>query len=133
MERSTSHIQTIGVLLGDALGQFSKLFQIEMALAKAEIEAEVRTAVVGIGLLGAGALVLLPAIVMVLLAIAAALTDGAGFSPAVADLISAVIGGVTAIALIAIAVAKMRSMKVMPKRTVEQLRKDRQTLSEVAR
>jgi NhaP-type Na+/H+ or K+/H+ antiporter len=78
-------------------------------------------------------LILIPAIVMVLLAIAAALTDSGGFSPAVADLISAVIGGIVAAVLIAIAVVKMRSMQLPPRRTVEQLRKDRQTLSEVAR
>jgi uncharacterized membrane protein YqjE len=133
LDQRTSRVQTISALLGDAFGQFSKLLQIEVALAKTEITNEMSRGAVGAGLLGAGVLVLIPAIVMVLLAIAAALTDGAGLSPALANLISAVIGGVVAAILIAIAVAKMRSMQLPPRRTVEQLRKDRQTLSEVAR
>jgi len=128
----TSRIRTIGALLSDALAQLSKLFQIELALAKAEIRNEVSKAIVGVGLLGAGLLMVIPVIVMVLFAIAEALVSN-GFSPAAADLISAAIGAVVAAALIAIAVARMQSMKVVPERTVEQLRKDRQTLSEVAR
>ncbi len=133
MDQPTSRIHTIGALLSDALGQLSKLLQIELALAKTEIKNEMSMAAVGIALLGAGLLVLIPAIVMVLLAIAAALTDGGGFSPAVANLISAVIGGIVAAILIAVAVVKIRSMQLPPRRTVEQLRKDRQTLSEVTR
>ncbi len=133
MDQRTSRIHTIGALLSDALGQLSKLFQIELALAKAEIKNEMSRAVVGVGLLGAGVLIVIPAIVMVLLAIAAALVDSGGFSRAAADLVSAVIGAVVAAALIAIAVARMQSMRLTPERTVEQLRKDRQTLSEVAR
>ena len=127
-----SHIRSMGALLSDALGQLSKLFQIELALAKAEIKGELSKAIVGVGLLGAGVLMLIPAIVMALMAIAAALADN-GFSPAAANLIAAVIGGIVAFALIAIAVARMQSMKLTPERTVDQLRKDRQTLSEVAR
>ncbi len=133
MDQPTSRIHTIGALLSDALGQLSKLLQIELALAKTEIKNEMSMAAVGIALLGAGLLVLIPAIVMVLLAIAAALTDGGGFSSAVANLISAVIGGIVAAILIAVAVVKIRSMQLPPRRTVEQLRKDRQTLSEVTR
>ncbi len=133
MDQPTSRIHTISALLSDALGQLSKLLQIELALAKTEFKNEMSMGMVGAGLLGAGVLVLIPAIVMVLLAIAAALTDSAGFSPAIANLISAAIGGVVAAVLIAIAVAKMRSMELPPRRTVEQLRKDRQTLSEVTR
>lgn len=133
MEQQTSHIHAIGALVSDALGQLSKLFQIELALAKAEVKTEMSKVVVGAGLLGAGVLMLVPALVMVLLAIAVALTDSAGFSSASAYLISAAIGGIIAAALIAIAAARMQSMKVVPQRTVDQLRKDRQTLSEVAR
>lgn len=127
-----SHTSNIASLVGEAFGQIGKLLQNELALAKAELANEVSKIGTNIGLLIAGALVLIPALVMVLFSIGAALID-AGFSAPVAYLIAAALGGIVAIALIAIGVARLKAMTFVPERTARQLSKDRQTISEVTR
>ena len=68
-----SDLRTISSLLGDALSQFSKLFQNEVDLAKAEFGEKVRQATGAMGFIAAGAVLVIPAIVMALFALSAAL------------------------------------------------------------
>jgi len=127
-----SHLKATATLFGDALSEAAKLFQNELALAKAEIADHVSTISTNIGLLVAGALLLIPALVLLLLALAAVLTTSGGLSPALADLVAGLVGLVLAGALIAGAIARIKTMTLMPERTFQQLRKDRQTITQAA-
>jgi uncharacterized membrane protein YqjE len=127
-----SHVSNLATLVGEAFSQMAKVLQTEVALAKAELAAEVGKASTNIGLLVGGALFLMPALVLLLFALAAALIAN-NFSPATAYLSAGVLGLVIAFALIAIGVARMKAMTFLPERTVRQLNKDRQALNEVTR
>ena len=74
-----SDLRTIASLMGDALAQFSKLFQNEVDLAKAELGEKAQQVGVAAGLLVGAAVLVIPAIIMALLALAAALMK-AGWS-----------------------------------------------------
>jgi hypothetical protein len=87
--------RTISHLFGDALSQFSKLFQNEVDLAKAELGEKLQQIGGAVGLLAAGAVLVMPAIVMALFALSAALIAG-GWSQPTSYLISAVVAAVLA-------------------------------------
>ena len=91
-------LQTISNLLGDALSQFAKLFQNEVDLARAELGEKVQQIGGAVGLFAAGAILVIPAIVMALFALSAALIAG-GLSQPVSYLISAIVAGVLAAVL----------------------------------
>ena len=59
-------LRAISQLLGDALSQFAKLFQNEVDLAKAEFGEKVQQIGGAVGLIAAGAVLVIPAIVMAL-------------------------------------------------------------------
>ena len=59
-------LRAISHLLGDALSQFAKLFQNEVDLAKAELGEKVQQIGGAVGLIAAGAVLVIPAIVMAL-------------------------------------------------------------------
>ena len=73
-----SDLGTISTLLGDALSQFAKLFQNEVDLAKAELGEKVQQVGWTVGFLAAGAVLVIPALVMALFALSAALMRPAG-------------------------------------------------------
>jgi uncharacterized membrane protein YqjE len=127
-----SHVSNLATLVSEAFSQMAKVLETELVLAKAEIAAEIGKASTTIGLLIGGALFLMPALVLLLFALAAALIAN-NVSPPAAYLAAGVLGLVIAFALIAIGVARMQAMNFVPKRTVRQLGKDRQALNEVTR
>ena len=66
-------LQTISSLVGDALSQFNKLLQNEIELAKAELAEKAQQISGALGFLAGGAVLVIPAIVMALFALSAAL------------------------------------------------------------
>ena len=88
-------LRAISHLLGDALSQFARLFQNEVDLAKAELGEKVQQIGAAVGLIAAGAVLVIPAIVMALFALSAALIAG-GWSQPVSYLISAIAAAVPA-------------------------------------
>ena len=127
-----SDLRTISSLLGDALSQFSKLFQNEVDLAKAEFGEKVRQATGAMGFLAAGAVLVIPAIVMALFALSAALI-AAGWSQPISYLVSAVVAAVFAGVLFAVGLNRLDSRKLAPRETMRQLEKDRDTVKEMVR
>jgi hypothetical protein len=127
-----SDLRTISSLLGDALSQFSKLFQNEVDLAKAEFGEKVRQATGAMGFLAAGAVLVIPAIVMALFALSAALI-AAGWSQSISYLVSAVVAAVFAGVLFAVGLNRLDSRKLAPRETMRQLEKDRDTVKEMVR
>jgi VIT1/CCC1 family predicted Fe2+/Mn2+ transporter len=76
---SQNDLRTISTLLGDALSQFAKLFQNEIDLAKAELGEKVQNVSGALGFIVGGAVLVIPALVMALFALSAALI-AAGWS-----------------------------------------------------
>ncbi len=119
--------ESIPTLLSDALSQFATLFQNEVDLAKAELTQKAQRVGVAAGLFAAGALFVIPAIVMALFALSAALIRG-GWSDAAAYLISATVAALLATMMLVGAMRVLDLGNLKPWKTIHQLEKDKQTL-----
>jgi uncharacterized integral membrane protein len=125
-------LRAISHLFGDALSQFSKLFQNEVDLAKAELGEKVQQIGGAVGIIAAGAVLVIPAIVMALFALAAALIAG-GWSQPVSYLISAIIAAVLAGILFAVGMNRLDARHLAPRETLRQLEKDKDTVKGMVR
>ena len=119
-------------LMGDALAQFSKLFQNEIDLAKAELAEKAQQAGVAAGLLVGGAVLVIPAIIMALMALSAALIN-AGWSTPLSYLASAVLAAALAGLFVAIGIRKLDPDNLKPRETIRQLERDKATVKGFAR
>jgi hypothetical protein len=125
-------LRAISHLFGDALSQFSKLFQNEVDLAKAELGEKVQQIGGAVGLIAAGAVFVIPAIVMALFALSAALIAG-GWSQPVSYLMSAIVAAVLAGILLAVGMNRLDARHLAPRETLRQLEKDKDTLKGMVR
>jgi hypothetical protein len=125
-------LRAISHLFGDALLQFSKLFQNEVDLAKAELGEKVQQIGGAVGLIAAGAVFVIPAIVMALFALSAALIAG-GWSQPVSYLISAIVAAVLAGILFAVGMNRLDARHLVPRETLRQLEKDKDTVKGMVR
>jgi hypothetical protein len=125
-------LREISHLLGDALSQFAKLFQSEVDLAKAELGEKVQQIGSAVGLIAAGAVLVIPAIVMALFALSAALIAG-GWSQPVSYLISAIVAAVLAAILLAVGMNRLDARHLAPRETLRQLEKDKETVKGIVR
>jgi len=123
---------SISALVGDALLQFNKLIQNEIELAKAELAEKVEQVGGALGLLAAGAVLVMPAIVMALFALSAALIDN-GWSQPTAYLVSALLASVVAAILLAIGMHRLDARHLKPVETIRQLEKDKAAVKGMAR
>ena len=129
---SKDDLRTISTLLGDALSQFAKLFQNEVDLAKAEFGEKVQRVSGALGFIAGGAVLVIPALVMALFALSAALI-AAGWSQPVSYLVSAVVAAVVAGALFAIGINRLDARNLAPRETIRQLEKDKDTVKGMVR
>jgi hypothetical protein len=127
-----SDLRVISGLLGDALSQFAKLFQNEVDLAKAELGEKVQQVGGAMGFIAAGAVLVIPALVMALFALSAALIE-AGWSQPISYLASAVIAAVLAGVLFAVGINRLDARHLAPRETMRQLEKDKDTVKEMVR
>jgi hypothetical protein len=125
-------LRAISHLFGDALLQFSKLFQNEVDLAKAELGEKVQQIGGAVGLIAAGAVFVIPAIVMALFALSAALIAG-GWSQPVSYLMSAIVAAVLAGILLAVGMNRLDARHLAPRETLRQLEKDKDTVKGMVR
>jgi uncharacterized membrane protein YraQ (UPF0718 family) len=125
-------LRAISHLLGDALSQFAKLFQNEVDLAKAELGEKVQQIGGAVGFIAAGAVLVIPAIVMALFAFSAALIAG-GWSQPVAYLISAIVAAVLAGILFAVGMNRLDARHLTPRETLRQLEKDKDIVKGIVR
>jgi hypothetical protein len=118
-----------GTLLSDAVNQLTRLVRGEIALAKAEVAQNVRSAALGIGLLVGAVVLALVALNVLAAALVAALAEtglGAGWSALI----------VGAVILIVAAILAMRGLNALkpenlaPSRTVRNVQADAQTIKE---
>ena len=127
-----SDIRTISTLLGDALSQFAKLFQNEVDLAKTELGDKVQQVGGAAGLFAAGAILIIPALVMALVALAAALI-AAGWSQPISYLVPAIVAAVLAGVLFTLGIKRLDARNLAPQQTIRQLEKDKDTLKDMVR
>ena len=127
-----SDLRVISGLLGDALSQFAKLFQNEVDLAKAELGEKAQQVGGAMGYIAAGAILVIPALVMALFALSAALIE-ARWSQPISYLASAVIAAVLAGVLFAVGINRLDARHLAPRETMRQLEKDKDTVKEMVR
>jgi membrane protein implicated in regulation of membrane protease activity len=94
-----------------------------MAIARAELTAKATEAAIGAGLLIGGALLLIPAMVLLLMALAAWLSE-LGLSNSVSNLIAGVVGLLISGVLAYLGKIRLSPEHLKPKRTIRELERD---------
>ena len=124
--------RSIPDLVSDAFGQLAKLVGNEFDLARAELADKVSQVGRAAALIGAGAIILMPALVLLLFAVAAALIQG-GFSQAVSYLITGVGAALVSAALIATGLNRLSGDALTPSVTLDQVQQDKIAVKEMVR
>jgi len=124
--------RSVAELVGDAVNQFTKLIRNEMAIARAELTAKATQAALGVGFLVGGALLLIPAIVLLLMALAAWLVE-LGMSASVANLIAGVVGLLISATLAYVGKTKLTLDHLKPKRTMSEIERDIDAVKDTSR
>ena len=117
------YARSIPDLLGDLLTQTTTLLRQEGRLARAEISEKIGQATGAFSLLLVGAVLMIPALVVLLNAVVLALVDR-GWAPAVA---AAMVGGIVLVLgaiMLLIGKNRLAPHKLAPTRTVQQLQQD---------
>ena len=129
---SSQNSRSIPELFSDAVGQVAKLVGNEFELARAELSEKASQVGRAAALVGAGSLILMPALVLLLLAVSAALIRG-GFSDPVAYLLT---GGGTAVLsamLIWLGITRLSGDALKPTVTLDQIERDKSAAKEMVR
>lgn len=122
--------RSIPELLSDVLAQLAKLIGNEFDLAKAELSSKANQVSRAVAMIGAGAVIMIPALVLLLLAAAAALMQ-AGFSDPVAYLLAGSGAVLLAAILIGVGISRMSGDALKPSMTIEQLQRDKVAAKEM--
>jgi Putative Actinobacterial Holin-X, holin superfamily III len=125
-------LRAISKLFGDALSQFAKLFQNEVELAKAELGEKVQQLGLALGFIAAGAILVIPALVMALFALSAAMI-AAGWSQPASYLLSAILALVAAGMLFGIGISRLSARALAPHETMRELEKAKNTVKGMVR
>jgi uncharacterized membrane protein YqjE len=132
IRKSQDDFRTISTLLGDALSQFAKLFQNEVELAKAEFDEKAQKVGGALKFIAGGAILVIPALVMALFALSAALIS-AGWSQPISYLASAIVAAALAGVLFATGIHRLDARNLAPRETMRQLEKDKDTVKGMVR
>jgi len=129
----TSRIdRSIPELVSDAVGQLAKLIGNEFSLARAELSEKAGQAGKAAAMMGAGAIIMIPALVLLLLAGAAGLRH-AGFSDPVAYLIAGGVAAVISLALILIGANRLSGEGLKPTVTIDEIERDKVAARQMVR
>ena len=124
--------RSIPELFSDAVGQLAKLVSNEFELARAELSEKAGQLGRAAALIGAGAIVLMPALGVLLFAISAALIRG-GFSDPMAYLLTGGGAALVSIALIATGLNRLSGDALKPSVTLDQVQRDKIAAKEIVR
>ena len=124
--------KSIPTLFGDVAHQLGNLISAEMRLAKAEASQKLDEAKAGIVYIAVAAIVAIPALVMLLLAVALWLIQ-AGLSPAVSHLIAGAIGAAVSLILAVVGVNRLNPKRLRLNVTKDQLSQDLAAAKGIAR
>jgi hypothetical protein len=122
----------IPTLLSDVFAQLAKLISNEFDLAKAELSDKASQVGKAAAMIGVGAVLMMPALVMLLFAVAAGLMH-AGLSDPVAYLLTGVATAAIAGSLVVIGLKKLSGDAMKPKIMIEQLQRDKTAVQEMVR
>ena len=122
--------RSIPELFSDAVGQLAKLVGNEFELARTEISEKAGQAGRAAAMIGAGAVILIPAIVVLLFAGSAALIRS-GISDPAAYLIVGLGAALLAGVLIAIGVSRLSGGALKPAVTLDQVQRDKVAAKEM--
>lgn len=129
---SSANNRSIPDLLSDAFGQLAKLVGNEFDLARAELSDKASQVGRAAAIIGAGAVILMPALVLLLFAVAAALIRG-GLSEPVSYLITGVGAALVSAALIATGLNRLSGDALKPSVTLDQVQRDKVAVKEMVR
>jgi Putative Actinobacterial Holin-X, holin superfamily III len=124
--------RSIPELLSDAMSQLAKLIGNEFELARAELSEKAGQVGRGIAMIGAGAVILIPALVLLLFAISAALIRS-GLSEPLAYLLTGAAAAVVSAALIGIGLSRLSGDALKPSMTLDQVERDKIAAKEMVR
>jgi hypothetical protein len=122
----SDNTRSVPELFTSVVGQLAELMRTEGQLARAEISEKMTLAATGLGLIVGGAILLMPALVVLLEAAVAALVDN-GIAPYWSAL---TVGGaclLLGLILLLIGVRRLRAGKLVPDKTIHQLQRDAAT------
>jgi hypothetical protein len=122
--------RSIPELFSDAVGQLAKLIGNEFELARTELSEKVSQAGRAAGMIGAGAVILIPALVLLLFAFSAALIRS-GLSEPVAYLIVGMGAALLSAMLIAVGLSRLTGGALKPKVTLDQIQRDKVAAKEM--
>ncbi|MEA2195841.1 MAG: hypothetical protein QOG42_2558 [Solirubrobacteraceae bacterium] len=124
--------RSIPELFSDAVGQLAKLVGNEFDLARAELSEKAGQAGRAVGMIGAGAVILIPALVLLLFAVSAALIRS-GLSDPVAYLIVGLGTALLSAVLIAVGMSRLSGGALKPTITLDQVQRDKVAAKEMVR
>ena len=124
--------RSIPELFSDAVGQLAKLVGNEFDLARAELSEKASQVGKAAAMIGAGAVALMPALVLLLFAVSAGLIRG-GFSEPVAYLLTGGGAALVSVALIAAGLSRLSGDALKPSVTLDQVQRDKIAAKEMVR
>jgi putative superfamily III holin-X len=124
--------RSIPELFSDAVGQLAKLVSNEFDLARAELSEKASQVGRATAMIGAGAVILMPALVLLLFAVSAALIRG-GFSEPIAYLLTGAGAALVSGALIATGIKRLSGDALKPSVTLDQVKRDKIAAKEMVR
>ena len=124
--------RSIPELFSDAFAQLSKLVGNEFALARAELSEKAGQVGKAAAMIGAGAVILIPALVLILLAISAALIRS-GLSEPVAYLIAGLGAALLSAVLIIMGISRLSVDAFKPTVTLNEVKLDKAAAKEMVR
>ena len=129
----SNDIHAISSLLGDAVQQLGKLVQNEAQLARAEIGHKLGQAKLGAAYLAGAAILAIPALVVLLIALALWLSTAFVLAPATGYFIAGAAGAVVALVLGLTGMSHLKPDNLTPKVTMHEVERDIQTAKVLAR
>jgi hypothetical protein len=129
---SAADLRSVPDLLGDAFRKASELFSNEAALIRAELSEKTAQAGRGASMIGAGAILMIPALTLILFSVAT-WTVTRGFEPWLAYLMTG--GGAFAIGgiVIVVGMSRLSADNLKPALTIDEIRRDRTAGREMMR
>ena len=124
--------RSIPELFSDAVAQLAKLIGNEFELARAELSERANQAGRAAAMIGAGAVILMPALVLLLFAASAALIRS-GLSEPVAYLLTGAGAALASAVLIATGLSRLSGDALKPSITLDQVQRDKVAAKEMVR
>ena len=115
--------KSISALFGDVVDQLGHLIATEVRLAQAELSQKIEQAGRGAALLVAASVLMIPAVVMLLIALALWLSE-MGIAAPLSYLISAAVGGALSTAFLVTGLGRLNPKRLKLKRTMQQINQD---------